>query len=90
MKKMKMIASLILLGTVLLQSNAYALGCEVDFRAKRMVEDTRWFGTVKRPEFKSGTASGQGADLRACTRDALADIKAEGWNITYQSVRAKE
>lgn len=69
------------------QVNAYALSCEVDFRAKREVNETHWYGKVERPEFRSGTVSGQGENKRDCERDALSEIKAEGWQITFQRTR---
>ena len=69
------------------QTNAYALSCEVDFRAKREVNETHWYGKVQRPEFRSGTVSGQGTNQRDCERDALSEIKAEGWQITFQRTR---
>jgi hypothetical protein len=79
--------ALILLGG---QANAYALNCEVDFRAKREVNETHWYGKVERPEFRSGTVSGQGANKRDCERDALSEIKAEGWQITFQRTRVTD
>ena len=69
------------------QANASALSCEVDFRAKRDVNETHWYGKIERPEFRSGTVSGQGANKRDCERDALSEIKAEGWQITFQRTR---
>lgn len=71
----------ILLG---MQVNAYALSCEVEFRAKREVQETHWFGNVERPEFRSGTVAGIGENPRDCERDALAPIIEEGWQITFQ------
>ena len=70
-----------------LHANAYALTCEVDFRAKREVKETHWFGNVERPEFRSGTVSGVGDNPRDCERDALAPITEEGWQITFQRTR---
>lgn len=69
------------------QANAYALSCEVDFRAKREVQETHWFGNIERPEFRSGTVAGVGENPRDCERDALAPIMAEGWQITFQRTR---
>ncbi|HMT93211.1 hypothetical protein [uncultured Thiothrix sp.] len=70
-----------------MQANAYALSCEVDFRAKRDVQETHWFGNIERPEFRSGTVAGMGENSRDCERDALAPIIAEGWQITFQRTR---
>lgn len=69
------------------QADAYALSCEVDFRAKRDVQETHWFGHIERPEFRSGTVAGIGENPRDCERDALAPIIAEGWQITFQRTR---
>lgn len=74
----------ILLG---MQVNAYALSCEVEFRAKREVKETHWFGEVERPEFRSGTVAGEGRNQRDCERDALSQIQEEGWKITFQRTR---
>ena len=83
----KKIGILLAAGLCLLHSEAFAMRCDVDFRAKRMVEETRWFGTVQRPEFKSGTVSGEGNTERACMNDALSGILDEGWEITYQRLQ---
>jgi hypothetical protein len=72
---------------LLLQAKAYALTCEVDFRAKRDVREEHWFGNVERPEFRSGTVAGMGDNQRDCERDALAPIQEEGWVITFQRTR---
>lgn len=63
---------------------AATLTCQVEFRAKRTVEDSRWFGSVERPEFKSGVASGTGKNLPECEQNALQSVSKEGWQITYQ------
>lgn len=83
----KLIFSGLILSLVGLQTNAYALTCEVDFRAKRNVKETHWFGEVDRPEFRSGTVTGMGENQRDCERDALAPITEEGWQITFQRTR---
>lgn len=83
----KLIYSLLISSLVCLQSKAYALSCEVDFRAKREVKENHWFGNIERPEFRSGTVSGQGENQRDCERDALTEIKTEGWQITFQRTR---
>lgn len=79
----------LLAGILLISSTAaYSLECEVDFRAKRVVKVTNWFGTVNKPEFKSGTASGIGSNKKSCTKDALSDIKKDGWKITFYRLRS--
>ncbi len=81
----KMICSGLAIFLLLMQQGmAYAETCQVAFRAKRTVKENRWFGSVSRPEFKSGVVSGEGASLKACEQDALAQIRKEGWIITYQ------
>lgn len=61
-----------------------AISCQVEFRAKRTVEDSRWFGSVQRPEFKTGIVSGEGETVADCEQSALASITQQGWEITYQ------
>ncbi|TXH71176.1 MAG: hypothetical protein E6Q83_02945 [Thiothrix sp.] len=85
MKKLSYILLIPIL--VSLQANAYALSCEVDFRAKREVQESHWFGNVERPEFRSGTVAGMGDNPRDCERDALAPLIEEGWQITFQRTR---
>jgi hypothetical protein len=69
----------------LIQNNG--AGGAVEFRAKRDVKETHWFGNVERPEFRSGTVAGQGENQRDCERDALSEIQAEGWQVTFQRTR---
>ncbi|HPY41915.1 MAG TPA: hypothetical protein PLM98_15430 [Thiolinea sp.] len=83
----KLMVSSLLVSLLSLQMNAYALTCEVEFRAKRDVKETHWFGNVERPEFRSGTVAGQGENQRDCERDALSEIQAEGWQVTFQRTR---
>jgi len=83
MKKIAYLLTLALLWVAPLAA-AQAITCQMEFRAKRTVEESRWFGTVPRPEFKSGIVSGEGVNLKTCQYDALATIRREGWEITYQ------
>lgn len=85
----KMVYGLIILGSFFIHGAVQAMSCEVDFRAKREVKESRWFGSVVRPEFRTGTVAGEGGDKKACAQDALSKIQAEGWKITYQRVRVE-
>lgn len=88
MKKQK--SHLLLLIVLMIHSSAWAVSCEVEFRAKREVNESHWFGKVERPEFRSGIVSGEGENQRDCERDALSEIKEEGWEITYQRTQLLE
>ena len=76
------------IGVLFISSNGYALECDVDFRAKRIIKVSNWFGTVYKPEFKSGTSSGIGNNKKSCVRDALNDVKKDGWKITFQQLKS--
>ena len=73
---------------LLLTTNVYASQCDVDFKAKRVVKVSNWFGTVEKPQFKSGTVSGVGATKKSCVKDSLSDLKKKKWKITYHKLRS--
>ena len=77
----------ILTGLIIATPSAYALECDVDFRAKRVKMVSTWYGKVEKPEFKSGTLSGSGTNKRRCTQDALKGVEKNGWKLTYQRVK---
>ncbi|MGB0845649.1 MAG: hypothetical protein ACPGSM_02945 [Thiolinea sp.] len=77
----------IFIGLMIMTPAAYALECDVDFRAKRVKTVSTWFGKVEKPEFKSGTLSGVGRNKKSCTRDALKGVERNGWKLTYQRIR---
>lgn len=78
---------ILLVGIMMFSANiAYALECEVKYTAKRVQQDSKWFGSVEKPKFKSGTYSGTGKDQAGCRRNALKKIKQKveknGWKVT--------
>lgn len=77
----------ILIGLMIMAAPVHALECDVDFRAKRVKTESKWYGDVDKPEFRSGTLSGEGKNKKQCTRDALKGIEKDGWKLTYQRVK---
>ncbi len=85
MKRLKYFLGIaVLLGV---SSQAMAVSCEVQYQAKRVKPDSHWYGTVNLPEFKSGTAKGDGADLKACEKDALGSVQTGGWQIISHKLK---
>lgn len=84
--KIKMCGLLITL-LMLFSSAAYAMECDVEFRAKRDATENTWYGNVEKPEFKTGVASGEGKTRKLCANDALSSLKKDGWQIKYQKIR---
>ncbi|HRJ53209.1 MAG TPA: hypothetical protein PLE99_10605 [Candidatus Thiothrix moscowensis] len=77
---------LLAIGLGCFAGQALAVSCEVEYNAKRVNRDRYWYGSVERPEFKSGTAKGTGSDIKACEKDAVASIEKDGWQVTsYKS-----
>ncbi|MBU0655623.1 MAG: hypothetical protein KJ914_10915 [Gammaproteobacteria bacterium] len=78
------VCAAVLLGVA---NQAMALGCEVEYKAKRVNQDRRWYGSVERPEFKTGTATGSGSDLKACEKNAVASVQRDGWKVTSYKLK---
>ncbi|MDD5393799.1 MAG: hypothetical protein PHE17_12340 [Thiothrix sp.] len=72
---------------LVLAGNALAVSCEVDYKAKRVNKDPRWYGVTERPEFKSGTAQGTGADAKACEKNALDKVQQNNWKVISYKIR---
>lgn len=67
-------------------NTAFAVQCEVKFRAKKVSTEKHWFGNVDNIKTRSGTTSGEGSSKSECESQALEKITKEGWEITYQEV----
>lgn len=78
---------LALTGLLLLGNGVQALECEVEFRAKKVEVESKWFGNVKKTKTRSGTISGEGETISKCEENAIKKITNEGWEITYQKLR---
>ncbi|CAA6803703.1 MAG: Unknown protein [uncultured Thiotrichaceae bacterium] len=83
--KIKMCGLLVTL-LMLFSSAAYAMECDVEFRAKRTATEGTWYGNVEKPAFKTGVVSGEGATRKLCANDALSSLKQAGWQIRYQKI----
>lgn len=81
------IFTLVFIGLLTFSQASIALECQVEYKAKRVTEKSKWYGRVETPEFKSGVASGVGENNKLCEEDALRPIKADGWQITYHKLR---
>lgn len=81
------IFGLLLVLLIFFSSAAYAMECDVEFRAKRTATEGTWYGRVEKPEFKTGVASGEGKTRKSCANDALSSLKKSGWQIKYQKIR---
>lgn len=82
----KKLRSLIVTLLLLFSSTAYALECDVEFKAKKTSTEKTWYGNVEKPEFKTGVASGEGKTRKLCANDALSSLKQDGWQIKFQKI----
>lgn len=72
---------------LLLSANAaFAMQCEVKFRAQKVSTEKHWFGAVDKIKTKSGITTGEGSSKMKCESNALNKIKKGGWEITYQKI----
>ena len=78
---------LLAVGLVCFTGEALAVSCEVDYNAKRVSRDRHWYGSVERPEFKSGTVKGSGDDLKACVQNAITHVERDGWVVTSHQLK---
>lgn len=78
--------SLVTVVLMLFSSAAYAMQCDVEYRAKIVSTEDKWYGDVEKPEFKTGIVSGTGQTEPLCVADALSSLKHEGWQIKYRKV----
>jgi hypothetical protein len=74
-------------GLLCFAGEALAVSCEVEYDAKRVNRDRHWYGSVERPEFKSGTATGSGDDIKACVQDAITRVERDGWVVTSHQLK---
>lgn len=81
----KAVLSFLLLQT----SSAYAMSCEVEYRAERKVPERAWVIDIDRLEVSSGKVQGSGDTLDECRQDALNQLTKDGWKITYSGKTVK-
>ncbi len=69
--------------------SAYAMQCEVTYKAEKTTKVKVWLSTVDKKEYKDGKDYGVGDTLKACGENALAKWVKDGWTITSQDIKEK-